>query len=162
MGKSKREEIYQKLSMLAAHPSKIGFDMLRPKGGDGAILGPFMDETELKALLEELGMLAPQAGLAFSMSMRDDTANAPLALHRFVLASMRYGVRYLGMRYTEADVAEVNHIFGSDEPAHQRSAQRGLPTGGALCELRALRRPIGERLCDPARSVPARGGLLDW
>lgn len=112
MGKSKREEIYQKFSMLAAHPSKIGFDMLRPKGGDGAVLGPFMDETALKALLEEQGMLATQAGLAFSMFMDDLAPAQRVAIHSFLTASMRYSARFLGMRYTDADIAEVDALYG--------------------------------------------------
>ena len=112
MGKSRRDEIYQKFSMLAAHPSKLGFDMLRPKGGNGAVIGPFMDVTALKALLEEQGQLAPQAGLAFSMFLKDDEPDQRIAIHSFMTASMRYAVRYLGMRYTEEDVAEVDRLFG--------------------------------------------------
>lgn len=112
MGKSRRDETYQKFSMLAAHPSKLGFDMLRPKGGNGAVIGPFMDVTALKALLEEQGQLAPQAGLAFSMFLKDDEPDQRMAIHSFMTASMRYAVRYLGMRYTEEDVAEVDRLFG--------------------------------------------------
>ena len=111
-GKSKREEIYQKFSMLAAHPSKLGFDMLRPKGGDGAVIGPFMDPTALKALLEEQGMLAVQAGFAFTSFLTPESDDANHAIHSFMTSAMRYGVRYMGMRYTEEDVAEVDRLFG--------------------------------------------------
>jgi len=113
-GKSKREAIYQKFSMIVAHPSKIGFDMLRPRGGDGAVIGPFMEASALKALLEELGMLAPQAGMAFFMFMDETAPSAREAIHSFLTASMRYCVTYLGMHYTEEDIAEVDRLFGLD------------------------------------------------
>src|SRR5690606_31983370 len=60
-GKSRRGEIYAKFSTLAAHPSVDGFAMLRPKDQD-AHNGPFFDPTALRAVLEEAGMLAVQAG----------------------------------------------------------------------------------------------------
>lgn len=64
LGKSRREEIYIKFSTMAGHPTFDGFAMLRPKGMD-AHIGPFSDLTALRAVLEEMGMLAPQAGFAF-------------------------------------------------------------------------------------------------
>ncbi|MGH8464136.1 MAG: hypothetical protein ACRER5_08310, partial [Pseudomonas sp.] len=66
MGKSRREEIYIKFSTLAAHPTVNGFAMLRPMGMD-AHIGPFSDLTALRAVVEEMGLLAPQAGFAFSV-----------------------------------------------------------------------------------------------
>lgn len=114
-GKSRREAIYQKFSMLAAHPSKSGFEMLRPKGGDGAVIGPFMDPTALRALLEEQGMLATQAGLAFNLFLDEDTNGSRHATHSFLTGAMRYAVRYMGMRYTEEDYAEVDRLFGPQE-----------------------------------------------
>lgn len=112
MGKSRREEIYQKFSMLAAHPSNIGFQMLRPKGGNGAVIGPFMDHTALRALLEEQGMLAIQAGLAFNILLHEEADTTRDASHSFMTGAMRYAVRYHGMRYTEADFAEVDRLLG--------------------------------------------------
>lgn len=110
-GKSRREEIYQKFSMIAGHPSKIGFDMLRPKGSDGAVLGPFMEASALQALLEEQGMLGPQAGLAFLLFLDDETSGAREAMHSFLVPMMRYAATHLGMSYTEDDIAEVNRLF---------------------------------------------------
>lgn len=110
-GKSKREEIYYKFCNLAGHPTKAGFDMLRPKGGD-AIIGPFFDDAALCALLEEQGSLAVQAGFAvagwldFSAPMVSPTA------HRFLTGAMDYSGRFLGKVYSAEERADVDRLYG--------------------------------------------------
>lgn len=115
LGKSKREAIYRKFSMLAGHASKAGFEMLRPKGGDGAVIGPFMDPTALKALLEEQGTLAIQAGFAFNTFFTDDTPDSCLATRTFMTGAMHYANAYLGMSYSPEAIAEVELMFGETE-----------------------------------------------
>lgn len=111
-GKSKREEIYYKFSNLAGHPTKAGFDMLRPKGRD-AIIGPFPDNTALKALLEEQGSLAVQAGLAIATWLDFKAPMTNPTAHRFLTGTMDYSSRFLGKIYTLEDRAEVDRLYGT-------------------------------------------------
>lgn len=110
-GKSRREEIYQMFSTLAAHPSKAGFDMLRPSEGDGAVIGPFWDPVTFKAVLEEQGKLAIQAGLSFAMFASETQSDVKSAIHSFLVLSMRYGVQCLGMKYTDESIAELDRLY---------------------------------------------------
>lgn len=110
-GKSKRDENYYKFSNLAAHPTKLGFEMLRPKGGD-AIIGPFPDNTSLKALLEEHGSLAAQAGFAIVARLNFEGEMANSTAHRFITGFMDYAVRFFGKVYTQEDRREVDVIYG--------------------------------------------------
>jgi hypothetical protein len=110
-GKSRREEIYQMFSMLAAHPSKAGFDMLRPSEGDGAVIGPFWDRVAFMAVLEEQGKLAIQAGLTFAMFASEDQSDVKAAIHSFLVLSMRYGVQCLNMKYTEEQITELDRLY---------------------------------------------------
>jgi hypothetical protein len=110
-GKSKREEIYYKFSNLAGHPTKAGFDMLRPKG-ENAIIGPFPDRTALRALLEEQGSLALQAGLAIAVWLDFNGPMADPTAHRFLTGGMDYSGRFLGKVYSPEDRAEVDRLYG--------------------------------------------------
>jgi len=110
-GKSRREAIYQKFSMLAAHPSKLGFEMLRPQGGDGAVIGPFMDPAALRGLLEEQGTLAVQAGFAFLTFLTKNTPVTRLATRTFLTNAMVYANAYLGMSYSSEEIAEFERAF---------------------------------------------------
>lgn len=110
-GKSKREEIYYKFSNLAGHPTKAGFDMLRPKGG-AAIIGPFPDNVALRALLEEQGSLAVQAGFVVALWLEFETPMASPTAHRFLSGAMDYSGRFLGKVYSSEDRADVDRLYG--------------------------------------------------
>ncbi|WP_312315627.1 hypothetical protein [Stenotrophomonas sp.] len=108
--RSRREQIYSKFSNLAGHPTPQGFAMLRPNGMDSQI-GPFSDVTALRALLEEMGMLAIQAGFTFGVYL-DHNSSAPAAVaHRFVAGAMEYSGKYLGKRYSDAERSEVEELY---------------------------------------------------
>lgn len=111
-GKSRREEIYIKFSTLAGHPTLDGFAMLRPNGME-AHIGPFSDLTALRAVVEEMGQLAPQAGFAFVIYL--DTTRPPgnSVAHRFLRGAMDYSGKYLGKPYTTEERAEVDRLFGA-------------------------------------------------
>ena len=111
-GKSLRGAIYYKFSSLAAHACVEGFAMLRPLGMDSHV-GPFMDHTALKALLEEQGQLAAQAGLAFASYLDQSTPLATGVTHRFMVGVMRYGNLFLGMTYTPEDFANIDRTYGA-------------------------------------------------
>jgi hypothetical protein len=110
MGKSRREAIYYKFCSLAAHACVEGFAMLRPMGMESQV-GPFMDRTALKALLEEHGQLAAQAGLAFAAYVDQSTSPANTVTHRFMIGAMDYGNRFLGTSYAQDDFAELDRIY---------------------------------------------------
>lgn len=110
-GKSKREEIYYKFSNLAGHPTKAGFDMLRPKGG-AAIIGPFPDNAALRALLEEQGSLAVQAGLVVAGWLDFEAPLASPIVHRFLTGAMDYSGRFFGKVFSAEDRADVDRIYG--------------------------------------------------
>ena len=110
MGKSRREAVYYKFSSLAAHACVEGFAMLRPVGMDSQV-GPFMDRTALKALLEEQGQLAAQAGLTFATYIDQSIPLATGVTHRLMTGVMEYGNRFLGMRYTPEDFSELDRIY---------------------------------------------------
>lgn len=110
-GKSKREDIYKKFCNLAAHPTMEGFAMLRPLGMD-IKSGPFFDVTALKAMLEEIGMLGPQAGFAFATHLEGQGAGANAVVHKFLRTAMLYSTKYLGITYTQADIDALDELYG--------------------------------------------------
>lgn len=107
---SRREKIYIKFCMLAAHPTADGFAMLRPANMD-ATMGPFSDVTAFKALLEEIGMLSLQSGFAFGIHLDLTDIKACTVMHRFISLSMEYSDKFLGKTYSEEEKHEVDRIF---------------------------------------------------
>jgi hypothetical protein len=110
LGKSQREAIYIKFSTLAGHPTLDGFAMLRPKGMT-AHIGPFSDLTALRAVLEEMGMLAPQAGFAFCVSLDTSIVACSQVAHHFLTGAMDYSGKYLGKPYSDEERVEVDQLF---------------------------------------------------
>jgi hypothetical protein len=115
LGKSRREEIYIKFSTLAGHPTLDGFAMLRPKDMD-AHIGPFSDLTALRAVVEEMGMLAPQAGFAFSVYLDTSQDQCRQTAHYFMSGAMDYSGKYLGKPYSNEERAEVDRLFAGPLP----------------------------------------------
>lgn len=111
LGKSRREEIYIKFSTLAAHPTLQGFAMLRPMGMD-AHIGPFSDLTALRAVVEEMGLLAPQAGFAFCVYLDTDLTGPRAVAHRFMTGAMDYSAKYLAKPFSPQQRAEIDRLFG--------------------------------------------------
>lgn len=111
LGRSRREEIYIKFSTLAGHPTLNGFAMLCPRGMS-AHIGPFFDITALRAVLEEMGMLAPQAGFAFCIYLDTSIDACNQVAHHFMRGAMDYSGKYLGKRYSVEERAEVDRLFG--------------------------------------------------
>lgn len=115
LGKSRHEEIYIKFSTLAGHPTRDGFAMLRPKGMD-AHIGPFSDLTALRAVIEEMGMLAPQAGFAFVVHLNTSIDACGQVAHYFLTGAMDYSEKYLGKPYSPDERAEVDRLFARPWP----------------------------------------------
>ncbi|WP_449446582.1 hypothetical protein [Thermomonas brevis] len=111
-GKSKREAIYRKFSVLAGHPNMAGFAMLRPRGMDAQI-GPFSDVTALRAVLEEMGMLAVQAGFAFCIHLNERDPLGSASVKRFLTGAMDYSGKFLGRVYSAAERAELERLFAT-------------------------------------------------
>lgn len=58
----KRAETYDMFSELAGHPTMKSAFMMRPRKDGDAVIGPFMENTTLEAVLSEMGRLAIQVG----------------------------------------------------------------------------------------------------
>lgn len=58
----KRAEIYELFSELAGHPTMKSAWMMRPEKDGDAVIGPFVEQTALDAVVSEKGKLAVQAG----------------------------------------------------------------------------------------------------
>ncbi|MNY30369.1 hypothetical protein D3C86_1644750 [compost metagenome] len=68
----KRAVAYELLSELAAHPTNMGFQMLRPDGRN-AHCGPFLEATALTAVFSELAKLQVQAAMNFAQLINRNT-----------------------------------------------------------------------------------------
>lgn len=110
LGKSRREEIYIKFSTLAGHPTVDGFSMLRPKGMDAQI-GPFSDITALRAVMEEMGMLALQTGFAFVIYLDRNILNCNAVTHHFLNDAMDRWENYLGKQFPAAERVKIDRLF---------------------------------------------------
>jgi hypothetical protein len=111
-GKSRREDIYIMFSTLAGHPTLAGIAMLRPKGMD-AHMGPFSDLSALRAVMEEMGKLAAQSGLALVLYLDTDRPAANAAAHHFLRGVMDYSGNYVGKTYTAEERAEIDRLFSA-------------------------------------------------
>lgn len=58
----KRDALYKMFSELAAHPNIKSTAMLRPRPTSDARSGPFIESTGFKAIMDEMGKLAVEAG----------------------------------------------------------------------------------------------------
>ena len=110
-GKSRRGEIYAMFCSLGTHPTAEGFALLRPRGLD-AHIGPFVDITALRAVLEEVGKLAAQAGSTFCVSFDGSQDGTDAASHRFMLGAMDYFGKYIGNPFSPERRAEIERLFG--------------------------------------------------
>lgn len=71
----KRSEIYDMFSELAGHPNMNSSLMMRPKRGDDAVIGPFMEVTTLDPTIAEMGRLAVQIGELLDLFIPKDWPN---------------------------------------------------------------------------------------
>lgn len=59
----RRKDLYKTFSELAAHPTMKSAWMMRPQKNGDAVIGPFIEEASLQAVLSEMGRIAVQVGL---------------------------------------------------------------------------------------------------
>jgi hypothetical protein len=62
LSSGKRAELYKLFSELAAHPTMKSSWMMRPQKDGDAVIGPFIEQTTLEAVISEMGRLAVQLG----------------------------------------------------------------------------------------------------
>lgn len=105
-----RADLYKKYCVLAAHPTPEGFAMLKP-GGRDAIIGPFMEPLMLRALLEEQGKLAIQAGMLFAIFLNTDSAVSAGVLDAFFTNAIAYSPKYLSHLYTPEAIDKLVECF---------------------------------------------------
>jgi hypothetical protein len=63
----KRAELYKLFSELAGHPTIKSPLMMRPTKDGDAVIGPFIEQTTVEAILSEMGRLAIQVGNLLSL-----------------------------------------------------------------------------------------------
>lgn len=102
LGKSKRAEVYSKLSRLAGHPDIEGFVMQQPVGESDAAWGPFMQLKMLKAILEETAKWGAYAGVSFQQFTKESNTGR-LAASNFGIALIDWSAKYTGAKYSDAD-----------------------------------------------------------
>lgn len=109
-GPSKRSAIYAKFSKLATHPTYEGLQLLCPNGKDAAV-GPYMELTQLRALLEEHAKLALQAGMAFNVILPVGFLEARVMAHTMITAMMEWMARYQGTKFSAEDRANTDRLL---------------------------------------------------
>lgn len=118
---NKREQKYKLFCKLAAHPTFVGFSMLRPDRKN-AHLGPFFEEEALRAVLTELAVIAIQAGTKFCMFFPSDTEKQiEMKLSRRELFGM-WCERFYATRYDPTEVNEIRAIL-----AELKNGQGSVP-----------------------------------
>lgn len=104
----KRGAAYKMFCEYAAHATWQGFALMRPTSGDHILMGPFFDASLMKALIEEMALLAAQAGNYFS-GFFDKTEDVPALetwLRRYVVTG-EWAEKYLGRPHDRKFVAEM-------------------------------------------------------
>lgn len=105
----RRGAAYKMFSEYAAHATWQGFALMRPTGGGQVNMGPFFDAPLMKAVLEEMALLAAQAGNYFSGSFEktgEDILALETWLRRYVVTG-EWAERYLGRSHDREFVAEM-------------------------------------------------------
>lgn len=114
----KREATYKLFCELAAHPTYKGFQMLAP-GGQGARVGPFLDETNLKALIEEQAKLAIQAGEALTVFFPTDTLADIENKLSFMEASSEWMQSYYSIPGDPSGLAKLRSLLVKVQACHK-------------------------------------------
>jgi hypothetical protein len=105
----KREAAYKQFCELAAHPTYRGFQILAPKGLS-AHCGPFLDQSTLKALIEEHVKLALQVGEAFMVFFPTNTLSDVENKQHFLEGSVEWVERYYNKRFDKSELAELRDL----------------------------------------------------
>lgn len=105
----KRGSAYKMFCEYAAHATWQGFALMRPKDGGQVVMGPFFDAPLMKAVLEEMALLAAQAGNYFSGFFDNSAENVSAMevwLRRYV-ATGEWAEKYLGRPHDKKFVVEM-------------------------------------------------------
>lgn len=105
----KRGKAYKLLCEYAAHATWHGFILMRPTGGGQIVMGPFFDAPLMKAVLEEMAMLAAQAGnyfAGFFDKNSEDILALEVWLRRYVITG-EWAEKYLNRPHDRAFVSDM-------------------------------------------------------
>lgn len=89
---STRHEVYSRFSEHAAHPSPEGFALISPN--NMTELGPFPEETRLRAFMQEIAPLFLSAALAFNAHLPARTRDLSIAKVRLMRAAEMWARGY--------------------------------------------------------------------
>jgi len=108
----KRNQEYQLLCELAAHPTYQGFQLLAPRGRQHHC-GPFFDSYSLTRLIEHLAKLAIQAGEKFGLFF-DPKTKGPLTVKLdFLELRINWCERYWKIDYDRTVINEARKLLDS-------------------------------------------------
>ncbi len=115
----KRFEIYEMLSILAAHPNMNSTLMMRPEKGGDIFIGPFIEETTLDAVLSEKGRLALQFGEHIEAFLPDDWGRCMATRQEFTIRKRKWMRLYrskLAARKSAPDPGGAVSSMSESEP----------------------------------------------
>lgn len=122
----KREAHYNMLCELAAHPTAMGFQMLRPDGVD-AHCGPFIEEKTMGAVLAELAKIHVHAVMIFTRFITWKTSAVAEKKIDFMDAQGRWFSHFLGQPSNAEVVAGLRHDLAAVREAERAKAAKGQP-----------------------------------
>jgi hypothetical protein len=96
-----RRTVYQRLSMLATHPSPEGLAIIAPDGL--AILGPFFEPGRLKVVLEEMAQQGLAATVNFTSLFPAETEDERAAKAGFLQRAGRWAEQFMAEAVAEAE-----------------------------------------------------------
>ena len=91
----KRQKAYDKLCELASHPTYTGFQLLASKN-QRPRCGPFFDPAMLKEVMEELVLVAVQAGVNHGVFYKSNTREQEAERSKFLDVAEDWSATYLG------------------------------------------------------------------
>lgn len=107
----KRFEHYKLLSSIAAHPTYVGFSMLRPEPGADAHMGPFYVPSLLTATLQELVKVCMTAWENFKWFFEPKTLPQYRAILRYLETSSDWVEKTYGKVVDRRDIEAVKAIL---------------------------------------------------
>jgi hypothetical protein len=107
----KRDAAYRMFCEYAAHATWAGFALMGPN--HKPTIGPFFDQSLMKALLVELAQLAGQAGDNFAPFVNGkDAAALETKLHRLEMTSL-WLERYFGRKADKKAIGELKRLLAA-------------------------------------------------
>ena len=124
----KRNAHYSMLCEMAAHPTAMGFQMLRPDGVD-AQCGPFIEEKAMGAVLAELAKIHLHAIMIFTCFVGSKTSTVAAAKIEFMQAQGGWLTHFMAQPSNAEVIAALRRDLGVMRLAERLKAQAEPASG---------------------------------